>query len=70
LRSRVAFALWNLPPLDWMASVGFKVGRNDQIEVLPSQVHRSGGAADGKECDGSAGKQEKRTDAQQHDQAS
>jgi hypothetical protein len=53
-----------------MASVGFKVGRNDQIEVLPSQVHRSGGAADGKECDGSAGKQEKRTDAQQHDQAS
>ena len=48
----------------------FEMGRNGQVDFLPPEIHGSGRSAESKERNSSAGKQEKRASAQQHDQAS
>jgi hypothetical protein len=46
-----------------------KVACDDEVEILPAQVDRSGCSACRKERNGSADKQEQRANAQQHDRA-
>jgi hypothetical protein len=53
-----------------LTRVCFEMGRDGQVEILAPQTHRSWRSAESKERDSRAGKQQKWTNAQQHDQTS